>query len=220
MAVKDNVQNVAKFDKWSGSYDSGRMTQWFTDGQARTIEAFGLKQDSTLLDVGCGTGWAVRQTAELVPDGKACGIDISPGMISRATEQAEGVANVEFKLADAESIPYRDETFDAVMCTNSFHHYSSPVMALREMRRVLKAGGQLMIRDPDRGACLWVRLWDTFNRAFEKGHVRYYTLREAQQTLEEAGFAKVELVAFEHRHFQKGKIGSAVYVIRATEVKS
>lgn len=220
MAVKENRQNVAKFDEWSKSYESGRMTGWFTDGQARTIEAFGLKQDSSLLDVGCGTGWAVRQAAELVPDGKACGIDISPGMISRAKEETEGTLNMEFKVADAESIPYDDNTFDAVMCTNSFHHYSSPVTALREMRRVLKAEGQLMIRDSDRGACLWVRFWDTFNRAFEKGHVQYYTREETRQTLIEAGFENVELVSFEHRHFQKGKIGSAIYVIRATEDKS
>ena len=220
MGAEQNKQNVARFDQWARSYDRGRMTPWFTRGQAKILEAFGLEEDDRLLDIGCGTGWAVIRAAQTVPSGGACGIDLSPGMISRATDLADGLSNVEFRVADAESVPYPDESFNAVMCTNSFHHYANPARALSEMRRVLKPGGQLIIGDSDRGACLWVRLWDMVNRVFEKGHVRYHTVEELRQLLHEAGIERSELIASEHCHFQKGKLASATYVVRAVEEKS
>jgi ubiquinone/menaquinone biosynthesis C-methylase UbiE len=219
MGSKRNQVNVAKFDRWSSSYHNGRMKRWFTHGQAKTIDALELGEGDSLLDVGCGTGWAVAQASHEVPEGRACGIDISPGMISRATELADSLSNVEFKVGDAESIPYADESFDAVMCTNSFHHYSAPVRALSEMRRVLKPGGRLVIQDSDRGACLWVKLWDLINRTFEKGHVRYYSPQEVFRLLDEAGVEGAELVTSEHSHFRNRKLASAIYRIRGIEAK-
>ena len=220
MSVKQNQQNVTMFNQWAKTYHEGRMRRWLRSGQAKTLEAAGLKEDDWLLDVGCGTGWAVMQAAQLVPNGKACGIDLSPGMISKAKELGGNLPNVEFQLADAEAIPYPEESFNGIICTNSFHHYSAPVRALTEMRRVLKPGGRLIIRDQDRGACIWVWFWDIIHRIFEKGHVRYYTSKEVFQLLAEAGLNRTELVASEHSHFRKGKIMSAIYAIRAIEEKS
>ena len=219
MRAGQNQQNVPRFDRWAKTYDRGRMRSWFTEGQAKTLEVLELKEDDWLLDVGCGTGWAVMQAARMVPGGRACGIDLSPGMISRANGLTDGLSNVGFKVGDAESIPYPDESFDAVMCTNSFHHYSAPVRALSEMRRVLKPGGRLVIQDSDRGACLWVKLWDLINRTFEKGHVRYYSPQEVFRLLEEAGVDRAELLAAEHSHFRNRKLGSAIYRIRGIETK-
>ena len=220
MDREQNQQNVAKFDQWSKTYNRGRMSHWFTGGQANVLSFLEFEEDAWVLDVGCGTGWAVMKMAEAVPDGKACGIDISPGMVSRAGELAEGLTNVEFRVADSESIPYPDESFNAVICTNSFHHYSSPVQALREMRRVLRPGGQLLIRDSNRKGCWWVWLWDRFNRAFEKGHVQYHTQQEVFGFLETAGIKQAFLASWEHSHFRNGKIGSACYLILASKEAS
>ena len=215
MSVKENQLNVEKFDVWAKSYDQGRMREWFTNSQTKTLEALEFRENDWLLDVGCGTGWAVMQAAQQLPEGKACGVDISPGMISQASEVAEDIPNTEFHVADAEAIPYPDDQFAAVMCTNSFHHYSSPVAALTEMRRVLKPGGRLIIRDMNRSGCWWTWLWDRFNRMFEKGHVLYYRPEEVFQFLSEADIKQAELISSEHSHFKGGKVGSAIYVIRA-----
>ncbi len=220
MSVEQNQQNAAMFNRWAKTYDWGRMSQWLTAVQTKTIGALGLKEDDWLLDVGCGTGWAVMQAAQIIPKGRACGIDLSSGMISRANELAADFLNVEFQEADAEAIPYPEESFNAVICTNSFHHYSAPVRALSEIRRVLIPGGRLVIQDQDRGACFWVWIWDIFHRIFEKGHVKYYTPKEIFQLLDEAGIKQAELVASEHSHFHKGKIISAIFAIRAIENKS
>lgn len=217
MSVKQNQLNVKKFDRWAKSFNQDRMRNWFTNSQTRALDAFELEESDWLLDVGCGTGWAVMHASQMLPKGRACGVDISPGMISQAALGAEEIPNVEFRVADAEAIPYPDNQFDAIMCTSSFHHYSSPVAALSEMRRVLKKDGRLIIRDMNRGGCLWTWLWDRFNRLFEKGHVLYYKPEEVFQLLEQAQMKRVKQIASEHYHFKGGKIGTGLYVIQATK---
>jgi ubiquinone/menaquinone biosynthesis C-methylase UbiE len=218
LGVQQNQKNIKKFDQWSKTYDRGRMSHWLTDGQAKVLDRLSFDESDWFLDVGCGTGWAVIRTSQQVPGGKACGIDISPGMVARATELARGVPNVDLRVADAEAIPYPENTFSAIICTNSFHHYSTPVRAISEMRRVLKPGGQLLIRDSNRQGCHWVWLWDRFLRTFERGHVQYHTEREVLQFMEEAGIKQATLVNREHAHFHNGKIGSATYLVRGVKV--
>ena len=134
------------FDKWSGKYDDFRISRWFRYTQDLAIMEFDLRPNARLLDVGCGTGYAVVYAASLLPDGKACGIDISSSMVDRAAARipSELTGQVQFRTAGAENIPYGNDEFDYVLCTNSFHHYHQPMRALGEMRRVLKAGGALV----------------------------------------------------------------------------
>lgn len=216
MAELHSDGSTAKFDKWASTYDRSRMRPWFTRGQTRALDALDLRPDGWLLDVGCGTGRAVVQAAvEAVPQGGACGVDIAPAMIERAIENARGVPHVDFRVGDSQAIPYSNGMFDAIICTHSFHHYPSPHQALLEMGRVLRPGGQLAILDADGAACFWVRLWDMWNRAFERGHVRYHAVYELLGLMEQAGFRDIEIVSTEHEHFKHGKIGSATYLVRA-----
>ncbi len=215
MSVEHNQQNVARFDRWARTYDVGRISPWLSEGQRRVLEVLSLEPNTWLLDIGCGTGWAVIQAAQKIPRGMACGIDLSPGMIAQARRQTDGHSNIEFRLADAESIPYPAESFEAVMCTNSFHHYSDPLQALSEMRRVLKPKGELLLLDSNRGGCIWVWLWDRIHRISERGHVKYYSEQELLVLLRKAGFHDAVVVESNHGHFQHGKIGWAVSLLRA-----
>ncbi len=215
MSLEQNQRSVTKFNRWAKTYDRGRLNPWFSRGQARVLEALRLKAGDWLLDVGCGTGWAIIQAAQQIPNGRACGIDLSPQMIKGARDLAGGLSNVEFQVADAEAIPYPAETFDAVICTHSFHHYSDPTAALAEIHRVLKPGGQLVLLDSNRGACLWVWLCNQVLLAIEKGHVQYYTEEELFRLLLNAGFTLPTLIALNHGHFGHGKVGWAVCLISA-----
>ena len=76
------------FDGWASGYEDRRISPWFQYTQSLAIDAMDLGPDSRVLDVGCGTGFAVRKLASLIPEGKACGIDISPGMVEQARSGA------------------------------------------------------------------------------------------------------------------------------------
>ena len=101
-----------------------------------------------VLDIACGPGafaLAVAPRVRLVR-----GVDLTPEMLRRARAfQAEKqIANAEFLRGDAEQLPFAAGTFDLVSCQCSFHHMPKPQAVLREMLRVAKPEGRLMIVDP------------------------------------------------------------------------
>lgn len=207
-------ENRRYFDRWSTNYDSGRISRWFQYTQELTLGLLDLRPDSRVLDVGCGTGYAVIRMAPVVSAGKACGIDVSPGMVIKASAKIprQLKRTVEFVQASSDNIPYPDAYFDHVLCTNSFHHYSDPMASLKEMRRVLKEGGQLVIFEnaPDLSWYTWA--WDRILRLVEKGHVRYYLSWEIGRMLKQAGFERVMLRHLGNQFLKHGKLFASIQV--------
>ncbi len=101
-----------------------------------------------VLDIACGPGAFVLALAPRVK--LARGVDLTPEMLRRArTYQAEKqISNAAFVRGDAEQLPFADGAFDLVSCQCSFHHMPKPQMVLREMVRVAKPEGRLLIIDP------------------------------------------------------------------------
>jgi ubiquinone/menaquinone biosynthesis C-methylase UbiE len=174
------------FDRWAGRYERDRASRWLAELQGQAVAALDLNADDRLLDVGCGTGAAVRDTAPLVH--RAVGVDLSPAMISRARELAAEVPAAEFLVADSERLPFDEQTFTAVLCTTSFHHYPDPRRAVGEMARVLTPGGRVAIGDgcSDR---LATRFLDLVLRTFQRSHVHFHRSRELERLLAEAGLS-------------------------------
>lgn len=172
-----------RFDRWAGRYEEDRTSRWLATLQADALEALELGAHDRLLDVGCGTGAAVRRAAPLVEH--AVGVDLSPAMIARARELAADLRNVEFHEADSERLPFPDGAFTAVLCTTSFHHYPDPRRASHEMARVLAPGGRVVIGDGcnDR---LATRILDLALRTFQRSHVRFYRSAELASLLAES----------------------------------
>ena len=114
----------------------------------RLLDGAGLKPGQHVLDVACGPGIPSLMVAPLVGgDGAVVGIDLAPGMVELAKKKAEkaGLTNVTFREADAESLPFPDDSFDVVLCNHGLVHTTDRATALREMRRVLKRGGIVAI---------------------------------------------------------------------------
>ena len=183
-------QNTEMWDKWADTIDGkGWRYEFLRKSQAKLVEILGLKQGVRLLDVGCGTGWALRRASERVNDnGLFYGVDLSPKMIERARLNFEGRGNFRFVVANAESIPLDENFFDTIICTNSFHHYFNPDKALREFRRLLKPSGRAYILDPTSDFFI-VRLFDAAMKLLEPEHVRLYSTKEFRRLFEAAGFA-------------------------------
>jgi len=211
---QEDLENKIYFDRWAKTYDDGRISRWFQHTQELVISFMSLRKDSYVLDVGCGTGYAVLRLASLIPYGKACGIDISSAMIeqARAKTPHKFVHQIEFTEATAENIPHLKDTFDNVICTNSFHHYKDSVRALREIMRVLKPGGQFVIMEnaPDLSWYTW--LWDRILRIGEKGHVRYYSSHELSQMLRVAGFEHVKKCYLKNEFLKYGKLFASIQI--------
>lgn len=100
-----------------------------------------------VLDVGCGTGVNLLEAARwFAPTRQLCGIDLSPGMVAVASAKARALGvPASFVVGDAERLPYDDGQFDLVICNSVLHWFRDRGAALREMHRVLRPGGQVLL---------------------------------------------------------------------------
>jgi ubiquinone/menaquinone biosynthesis C-methylase UbiE len=183
--------NERKWDMWAKTFDS-KWNAPFRYLQKKTILLAGLQSNSNFLDIGCGTGWAVRYTASLSKEqGNFVGIDMSEGMIAKAKENATGIKNISFYKASSEELPLESNYFDVVICTMSFHHYLNPEKALSEAYRVLKQKGRIYVLDvtTDDFLTRWI---DNLGRKIEKEHVKHYSTAEYKQMFFQAGLKYIQ----------------------------
>jgi len=134
----------------------------------------GAAAELSILDVGCGTGANLEMWSEF---GKAEGGDVSPEALSFC--RARGLENV--KLGAAEALPYADHSFDLVTGLDVVEHLDDDVAGLKEMRRVLRPGGQALLFVP-----AFMFLWGVQDDI--SNHRRRYTLKGLRRVLSEAGF--------------------------------
>jgi SAM-dependent methyltransferase len=134
-------------EKWHISYDERCISY----ARERFTTAVGDAWDGTAypsaLELGCGTGFFLLNLLSagvIAPDGGAV-TDISPGMVEVAQRNARGLGYpVEGRVADAESLPFDDASFDLVIGHAVLHHIPDVELALREVLRVLKPGGRFV----------------------------------------------------------------------------
>ena len=127
------------FDKIALDYD--RMNHLMTAGLDRRWRKSAVQGlHGKVLDVACGTG---DMAVELLRQGcSVTGVDLSKEMMAIAKQKAP---QVEYKLADAEHLPFEDATFDAVTCAFGVRNFVHLEQGLSEMLRVLKPGGRMVI---------------------------------------------------------------------------
>ena len=129
------------------------------------IAAADLKPGEHVLDVACGTGIVARLAAAKVgPSGAVSGLDIHPGMISEARQVCADQPQFSWHVADAQSLPLPEESFDVVLCQMGLQFMPGKLAALREMRRVLKPGGRLLVNVPGPMPDLFAVLTDALTR--------------------------------------------------------
>ena len=137
------------------------------DAQAALLAAAGLRRGERVLDVACGTGLVSFAAAHAVgPAGQVLGVDLSEGMVDAARLRAtrREVSNATFMHMDAEALALPDGVptagFDVALCALGLMYVPDPDQALREMRRVLKPGGRLVVAVwGERSRCGWAPLF-------------------------------------------------------------
>ncbi|MGD2098408.1 MAG: class I SAM-dependent methyltransferase [Desulfobacterales bacterium] len=147
-----------------------------------------VESDSCILDIGCGGGKAVKELAMSAINGKVYGIDYSEDMVQlsknvNASLIKRGV--VEIKYGTVSSLPFSDNMFDLVTVFESYYFWPDLINDLKEIKRVLKPGGSLLMvnevykDDPfERRNTKWVKLLD----------MQIHTPDEYKDFLSEAGY--------------------------------
>lgn len=142
-------KSLLRFNDWSKKYDKSVLQQ-LVFRRSHDMFIMDLVQDKKpfrLLDVGCGTGEFILKLREQRNDLSIYGMDISDEMINVAKQKSRLDNGLDFKIGDVENMPYEDNYFDYITCSHSFHHYPNKRKAVREMHRVLKNNGKVMIID-------------------------------------------------------------------------
>ena len=189
-------------------YDTLEVQEHYTGRtfeQVQTYFAGRLKPGMNVLDCGCGPGTLTLGLAQAVDPGQATGIDIEPGMVDRANALAnEGdIKNVEFRVDDITDLSFPNDCFDLVFVSAVLEHLPDPVVALKEIRRVLKPGAVTVIINTDWGDPLISPESDDIRRffeLFEAGFNRYGGSlnrgRHLRLMMREAGLDVTEFQAY------------------------
>jgi ubiquinone/menaquinone biosynthesis C-methylase UbiE len=182
--IKAKVQE--QFAKNAEKYVSSVTHAKGTDLDAM-IEWLQPTQEWTFLDVATGGGHVTKTLSPHV--GQVFATDLTPQMLSTARNHLSTTCNnVCYILADAEALPFLDETFDAVACRIAAHHFPNPQVFVAEVSRVLKPGGKFLLID--NVAPLDAEL-DRFMNITEKlrdeSHGRCFTIQEWSHWFNEQG---------------------------------
>lgn len=161
-------------------------THWWWMGRRRIIEKLldtHLKKNkNVILDAGCGTG---AEIIYLQKYGEVHGLDLSKMAVDYCKKQ--GIKNV--KTGDVSKLPYKDKTYDLICLLDVLEHTSNDKLVLKEMYRVLKPGGMLMMTVP-----AWPFLYSTHDR--DQGHFKRYVKEDLRQLLVKTKFQEIKTSYF------------------------
>lgn len=149
MCSMGHDRDVDAFDRRARTYDQGLLGRMHRDITGRTITAAlqACPRPGRVLDVGCGTGFALRVLAEKVPDARLfVGVDAAPAMVDVARERSRD-NRIEVVQGIAENLPVESGTFDLVISTTSFDHWTDQAAGLRECARALTPSGVFVLTD-------------------------------------------------------------------------
>lgn len=138
-----------------------------------------IKKNHFVLDVGCGNG-ALKK---LLPYNRLVGVDVLKDSINLVLK----AGYIQAKQVDLnhEKLPFKNNSFDVIICSHILEHLLFPIKATQEMRRVLKSNGFLFISSPTRK-----------NPKFDDDytHIRPFTPHSLETMLHDAGFSKIEFI--------------------------
>src|SRR6185312_6990246 len=158
----------------------------------RIVQWAGAGPEDTVLDVACGPGLLACAFARVAKH--ATGIDMTPAMLEQArkTQQEQGLKNLSWQQGDVYSLPFPPAQFSIVSSRFVLHHLQNPLAALKEMKRVCKPDGKVVVADmapqPEKA--------DALNAAEllrDPSHVRALPLDELQGLFEQAGLRAPEI---------------------------
>ncbi len=197
LELDDYKKEVAEFyDRRSQTYDENDSLVQICH---RLLEYSQVDVGQTILDIGTGTGHLAIASAQVIGDkGRVIGIDISAMMLEQARIKIDALEfnNIELQLADAETIDYPINSFDRILCANTFPWLEDKEATLRLWCQFLKPGGQISIHTPADtayiGAVVLRRVFANHGVSLEATN-RLGSVEQCQNLFANAGFEAIEI---------------------------
>ncbi len=143
----DKKKIARRYDRWSGFYDIFDLGGK-TLPKREAVERLSAEPGHFVIDVGTGTGAILDLVGERVsPGGMVLAVDISEKMVEKVNRRFRGREEIRGVVADVENLPFEDGSFDRALATFAFTSFPDPWKAMREIYRVLKKGGKMVVVD-------------------------------------------------------------------------
>ncbi len=188
--------SIKQFTQWADNYDNPLTSITFQQTNSHIVKLLNPKPDSSLLDVGCGSGILIQKLLSLNRDIKLFGLDITPKMVEVAKKKFTNNSNIKIIQGSAIKMPYEDNSFNFVTCASSFHHHPDPLLSVKEMIRVLKPGGKLLILDMCIEGFLRKLLFKVENVYHNEGKVFRLSNKEMYDLYKKVGLTQIKQSTF------------------------
>jgi len=173
------------YNGFSDKYDS-KLSAYLNHTHKQLLDQIGDVSGERILDISCGTGLFAEQLMKRYTRMEFVLNDPSDGMRAIAESRLKGKADVEFSDQSAEVFTYEPNSFDRVICLNSFHYYSDQQQAIQRMYDVLKPGGSLYVLDWNREG--WFHLPNLIVSVLSKENINSRSLPEVKVMLKKYNF--------------------------------
>lgn len=197
MGQSDQLRNHKLYKVWSqvpvtyyqqGTKNNFLQKLWHTHKIKLAQRIIGKIKFQNCLDVGCASGYMVSEISKVFPHAKYFGIDIYDKAIEYAKKN---FPHIKFKVAFASKLPFNSNHFDLILFYETIEHVEDPKECLREIKRVLKKDGRLILT-MDSGSLLFKIVWfvweNTKGRIWRGAHLHPFHHQQLEQIIEDAGF--------------------------------
>jgi ubiquinone/menaquinone biosynthesis C-methylase UbiE len=171
-----------------------RLTRW-------GLSHISINKADTILDIGCGGGRTVNNLAKIAAEGKVYGIDYSEASVAVSTsinKKLIDAGRVRILHASVDSLPFPDDTFNLVTAVESFHFWPDLINNLKEVRRVLKPGGSVIIVN----AMYRDERFEKRNSELAiMGDFTYYLPDDFRGFLKDAGYSSIQIELLENKNW-------------------
>ncbi|MFC7081794.1 methyltransferase domain-containing protein [Halorussus caseinilyticus] len=183
MGILEDKSRARLFYKYlSKVYDTVNPFIWNERMRDDALAMLDIQEGDRVLDVGCGTGFATEGILQHTEN--VHGLDQSVHQLQKAWAKLGKHDPVSFYRGDAERLPFEDDSFDVVWSSGSIEYWPNPVATLREMRRVVKPGGQVLVVGPNNPK-------STVMQKVADAIMLFYDAEEADRMFREAGYTDI-----------------------------
>lgn len=197
---------------WYDSSIKSNLFQWIWHTKRfREIKKLIEKIDGSILDIGCADGTFTKVIFDMASPQKIIGIDVMAGAINFAKNKFKKNKKMLFRIGDAHKLQFKENSFDAAFCLEALEHVLDPLQVLKEMYRVVKRGGYIVILVPSESLMFRIgwAIWQKFpgKGIWEHTHLHNFSNGFLEDLISKVGFSieRNKKFAFGMLHMIKAK---------------